>query len=151
MLRLPVLRLDERLLVGRPGRPFDRLRAAMAFEVMSLHHVQLAMPAGEEDAGRAFYGDLLGLPEIPKPNELAPRGGLWFRNGSLEVHLGVEREGFTPAHKAHPAFLVSGLNELRDRLDGAGYRIDEDLQLEGYRRFHVRDPFGNRIELVEPA
>jgi catechol 2,3-dioxygenase-like lactoylglutathione lyase family enzyme len=123
----------------------------MAFEVTRLHHVQLAMPPGEEDAGRAFYGDLLGLPEVPKPSELAPRGGLWFRNGTLEVHLGVEHEGFTPAQKAHPAFLVDGLDELRDRLDGAGYRIDEDVQVEGHRRFHVRDPFGNRIELVEPA
>jgi catechol 2,3-dioxygenase-like lactoylglutathione lyase family enzyme len=123
----------------------------MGFEITDIHHVQLAMPPDEEDAGRAFYGELLGLPEVPKPSELAPRGGLWFRSGTLEVHLGVEREGFTPARKAHPAFLVRGLDALRDRLNGAGYRIDEDVQLEGYRRFHVRDPFGNRIELVEPA
>jgi catechol 2,3-dioxygenase-like lactoylglutathione lyase family enzyme len=123
----------------------------MDYEISDIHHVQLAMPPDEEDAGRAFYGDLLGLPEVPKPSELAPRGGLWFRTGALEVHLGVEREGFTPARKAHPAFLVQGLDALRDRLNEAGYRIDEDVQLEGYRRFHVRDPFGNRIELVEPA
>jgi catechol 2,3-dioxygenase-like lactoylglutathione lyase family enzyme len=123
----------------------------MGYEITDIHHVQLAMPPDEEDAGRAFYGELLGLPEVPKPSELAPRGGLWFRSGTLEVHLGVEREGFTPARKAHPAFLVRGLDALRDRLNGAGYRIDEDVQLEGYRRFHVRDPFGNRIELVEPA
>lgn len=123
----------------------------MTYEITDIHHVQLAMPPDEEDAGRAFYGDLLGLPEVPKPSELAPRGGLWFRSGALEVHLGVEREGFTPARKAHPAFLVHGLDDLRDRLNEAGYRIDEDVQLEGYRRFHVRDPFGNRIELVEPS
>ena len=123
----------------------------MAYEVTGLHHIQIAMPPGEETAGRAFYGDLLGLPEVPKPSELAPRGGLWFRNGSLELHLGVEREGFTPARRAHPAFIVNGLDELREKLDAAGYRIDEDVQLEGYRRFHVRDPFGNRLELVEPA
>lgn len=123
----------------------------MAHEITGIHHVQLAMPPEEEEAGRKFYGDLLGLPEVPKPSELAPRGGLWFRSGSLEVHLGVEREGFAPARKAHPAFVVSGLADLRDRLGAAGYRIDEDVQLEGYRRFHVRDPFGNRIELVEPA
>ncbi|MEX2420959.1 MAG: VOC family protein, partial [Actinomycetota bacterium] len=102
-------------------------------------------------AGRTFYGALLGLLEIPKPSELAPRGGIWFRSGDLEVHLGVERQDFRPATKAHPAFLVSGLDELRGRLEGAGYRIDEDVQLEGFRRFHVRDPFGNRLELVEPA
>jgi catechol 2,3-dioxygenase-like lactoylglutathione lyase family enzyme len=123
----------------------------MAYEITGLHHVQLAMPPAEEEAGRVFYGDLLGLTEIPKPSELAPRGGLWFRGGALEVHLGVEREGFTPARKAHPAFLVKGLDELRDRLGDAGYRIDEDAQLVGFRRFHVRDPFGNRIELLEPV
>lgn len=123
----------------------------MTPEITGIHHIQLAMPADEEEAGRRFYGDLLGLPEVPKPSELAPRGGLWFRRGSLEVHLGVEREDFTPARKAHPAFIVSGLAVLRERLEAAGYRIDEDVQLEGYRRFHVRDPFGNRLELVEPA
>ena len=123
----------------------------MTYAITGIHHIQLAMPPDEEEAGRTFYGDLLGLPEVPKPSELAPRGGLWFRSGSLEVHLGVEREDFTPARKAHPAFIVTGLDTLRERLEIAGYRIDEDVQLEGYRRFHVRDPFGNRLELVEPA
>ena len=123
----------------------------MAYEIIAIHHIQLAMPPGEEDAGRSFYGELLGMPEVPKPSELAPRGGLWFREGALEVHLGVEHQGFRPATKAHPAFVVHGLDELRERLHTAGYRIDEDVQLDGYRRFHVRDPFGNRLELVEPA
>jgi catechol 2,3-dioxygenase-like lactoylglutathione lyase family enzyme len=123
----------------------------MTYAITGIHHIQMAMPPDEEEAGRTFYGDLLGLPEVPKPSELAPRGGLWFRSGSLEVHLGVEREDFTPARKAHPAFIVTGLDTLRERLETAGYRIDEDVQLEGYRRFHVRDPFGNRLELVEPA
>ena len=123
----------------------------MAHRLTGIHHIQLAMPVGEEEAGRRFYGELLGLPEVPKPSELAPRGGIWFRSGELEVHLGVERADFRPATKAHPAFLVTGLDELRERLEGDGYRIDEDVQFEGYRRFHVRDPFGNRLELVEPA
>ena len=123
----------------------------MAHRLTGIHHIQLAMPVGEEDAGRRFYGDILGLSEIPKPSELAPRGGIWFRSGELEVHLGVERADFRPATKAHPAFMVSGLAELREELEEAGYRIDEDVQLEGFRRFHVRDPFGNRLELVEPA
>ncbi|HLE60225.1 MAG TPA: VOC family protein [Thermoanaerobaculaceae bacterium] len=123
----------------------------MTHEITGIHHIQLAMPPGEEDAGRQFYGELLGLPEVPKPSELAPRGGIWFREGDLEVHLGVEHQGFRPATKAHPAFVVHGLDELRERLHAAGYRIDEDVELEGYRRFHVRDPFGNRLELVEPA
>jgi catechol 2,3-dioxygenase-like lactoylglutathione lyase family enzyme len=133
----------------------------MAHRLTGIHHIQLAMPVGEEEAGRRFYGDLLGLTEVPKPSELAPRGGIWFRSGDLEVHLGVEHMDFRPANKAHPAFLVAnkahpaflvdGLDELRERLEDAGYRIDEDVQLEGFRRFHVRDPFGNRLELVEPA
>jgi len=123
----------------------------MAHRLTGIHHIQLAMPVGEEDAGRRFYGDLLGLTEIPKPSELAPRGGIWFRSGDLEVHLGVEHADFRPANKAHPAFLVDGLDDLRGQLEEAGYRIDEDVQLEGFRRFHVRDPFGNRLELVEPA
>jgi catechol 2,3-dioxygenase-like lactoylglutathione lyase family enzyme len=123
----------------------------MTHEIIGIHHIQLAMPPGEEDVGRQFYGELLGLHEVPKPSELAPRGGIWFREGDLEVHLGVEHQGFRPATKAHPAFVVHGLDELRERLHAAGYRIDEDVQLGGYRRFHVRDPFGNRLELVEPA
>jgi catechol 2,3-dioxygenase-like lactoylglutathione lyase family enzyme len=158
LLRLPLLRLDERLLVsdaaGRadaPARARSARLASMAHRLTGIHHIQLAMPVGEEEAGRHFYGELLGLPEVPKPSELAPRGGLWFRSEGLEVHLGVERAEFRPATKAHPAFLVTGLDELRERLESDGYRIDEDVQLEGYRRFHVRDPFGNRLELVEPA
>ena len=91
----------------------------MAHEITGIHHPQLAMPPGEEDAGRGFYGELLGLPEVPKPSELAPRGGLWFREGALEVHLGVEHQGFRPATKAHPAFIVHGLDELRERLHAA--------------------------------
>jgi catechol 2,3-dioxygenase-like lactoylglutathione lyase family enzyme len=117
--------------------------------VIGFHHVQLAMPAGEEEAAARFYGFLLGMTEVPKPPELAPRGGAWFRTDGLEVHLGVE-DGFRPAQKAHPAFLVDGLDTLRARLDAAGYRIDEDAQLEGFHRCYVRDPFGNRIELLEP-
>jgi catechol 2,3-dioxygenase-like lactoylglutathione lyase family enzyme len=123
----------------------------MTYRITGLHHVQLAMPPAEEDAGRAFYGELLGLREVPKPEALAPRGGVWFRDGAIEVHLGVERVGFTPARKAHPAFVVDGLDELRSRLDGVGYRTEADAPLDGFRRFHVRDPFGNRLELLEPA
>ena len=114
-----------------------------------LHHVQLAMPPGEEDAAVRFYGTILGLTQVPKPPELAPRGGVWFRDDGLEVHLGVE-EPFTPALKAHPAFLVRDLETLRVRIQEAGYRVTDDIPLEGYHRCHVRDPFGNRIELVEP-
>jgi len=120
------------------------------YALSDIHHVQIAMPPDEEDAGLRFYGEILGLERIPKPDALAPRGGLWFKLGERQVHLGVEENDFHPAHKAHPAFVVSGLDALRTKLEHAGHRIDEDVQLEGYRRFHVRDPFGNRLELIEP-
>jgi catechol 2,3-dioxygenase-like lactoylglutathione lyase family enzyme len=107
------------------------------------------MPADEEDAAVKFYGYLLGLEQISKPPELAPRGGVWFKGPDIELHLGVE-EGFRPAFKAHPALMVDGLDHLLTRLDTAGVRVVEDeVQLEGFHRVYVRDPFGNRIELIE--
>jgi catechol 2,3-dioxygenase-like lactoylglutathione lyase family enzyme len=115
-----------------------------------LHHVQLAMPPGEEEAAVKFYGAILGLTQVEKPPELAPRGGVWFRDEGLELHLGVE-EPFSPARKAHPAFFVRNLETLRARIETAGYRVTDDVPLEGYHRCHVRDPFGNRLELVEPV
>ena len=119
--------------------------------VVGLHHVQLAMPQGEEEAAVKFYGYLLGLEQVEKPPELAPRGGVWFRGPQIEFHLGVE-DGFRPATKAHPAFMVEGLDHLLTRLDAAGIRVSEDeVQLEGFHRVYVRDPFGNRIELIEPV
>ncbi len=118
--------------------------------LVGLHHVQLAMPAGEEEAARLFYGTVLGLSEIPRPPALSPEGGVWFVRGELEVHLGVE-ERFSPAVKAHPAFLVEGIEDVRARIEGAGYRVTDTVQLEGFHRIYVRDPFGNRVELIEPA
>jgi catechol 2,3-dioxygenase-like lactoylglutathione lyase family enzyme len=117
--------------------------------VMALDHVQLAMPAGREAAARAFYEGILGIPEIQKPPNLAKRGGCWFERGSLKVHLGVEAE-FRPARKAHPAFLVDDLAGLSAVLMEAGYRLKTDEPLEGYARAFVDDPFGNRIELLQP-
>jgi catechol 2,3-dioxygenase-like lactoylglutathione lyase family enzyme len=117
--------------------------------VERLDHVQLAMPAGGEAAARRFYGDTLGIPEVRKPAHLARRGGCWFENGALKVHLGVEQD-FKPARKAHPALVVSDLAALIKRLADNGYRVVEDEPLEGYDRRYVDDPFGNRIELMEP-
>jgi len=114
-----------------------------------LDHVQLAMPAGGESAARAFYRDALGIDEVVKPPHLAARGGCWFERGALKVHLGVEAD-FCPARKAHPAFIVSGLAALIATLKSLGYAVVEDQQLEGYDRVYVDDPFGNRIELMEP-
>lgn len=119
------------------------------FRIHAIDHVQLAMPAGQEALAREFYAGLLGLSEVPKPLNLAKRGGAWFEGGSLRVHLGVEAE-FRPAKKAHPAFLVEQLNALATRLRDAGVEVVTDEPLEGYERVYVSDPFGNRIELLEP-
>ena len=116
--------------------------------VVGLDHVQLAMPEGGEEDARRFYRDLLGLAEVPKPRNLAARGGCWFECGTARVHLGVEKE-FRPARKAHPALLVQGLAVLLVRLGTAGLRIVSDEPLAGYERVYVSDPFGNRIELME--
>jgi catechol 2,3-dioxygenase-like lactoylglutathione lyase family enzyme len=118
--------------------------------LVGLHHVQLAMPPDEEEAAVKFYGAILGLEQVPKPVDLSPRGGVWFRTGDLEVHLGME-EQFSPAVKAHPAFLVDGLETLKARIEAAGYRVTDTVQIEGFHRVYVRDPFGNRVELIEPA
>jgi catechol 2,3-dioxygenase-like lactoylglutathione lyase family enzyme len=118
--------------------------------IVALDHVQLAMPAGQEDKAREFYQDILGIPERAKPANLAARGGCWFEAGHVRVHLGVDPE-FKPAGKAHPAFLVDDLAALRKRLEAALCRVVEDEPLEGYERCYTYDPFGNRIELMQPV
>jgi catechol 2,3-dioxygenase-like lactoylglutathione lyase family enzyme len=115
-----------------------------------IEHVQLAMPPGAEEQAVGFYDGLLGITEVPKPPHLAVRGGCWFEQGALKVHLGVEQD-FRPARKAHPALLVSDLGALVGRLRAAGVEIVDDEPLEGYDRVYVSDPFGNRIELMEPV
>lgn len=118
-------------------------------KILSIDHVQLAMPAGEEEKARAFFAGLLGFNEIPKPPELAKRGGVWFQAGNVQLHLGVEAD-FRPARKAHPAFLVEDLAGWIAQIQQAGYETDTSQPpLDGYRRAHISDPFGNRIELME--
>lgn len=107
------------------------------------------MPAGQESKAREFYSGVLGLTEETKPANLARRGGLWFRSGALRLHLGVDPD-FHPARKAHPALLVKGLADLAERCRAAGYPPITDEPLEGFDRVYVTDPFGNRIELLEP-
>ena len=118
--------------------------------ITRLDHVQLSMPPGGEQRARTFYQDALGVPEIPKPPHLAKRGGCWFERGELKIHLGVEAD-FRPARKAHPALLVDDLNALVENLKSLGYVVRNDEPLDGYDRVYVDDPFGNRIELMQPV
>src|SRR4051812_22198388 len=113
--------------------------------IVAIEHVQLAMPAGMEQVAREFYQDLLGIPEVRKPPELARRGGAWFEQAALKVHLGVEPD-FRPARKAHPALLVTDLARLVALLKYHNVDVVDNDPLEGYFRVYITDPFGNRIE-----
>jgi catechol 2,3-dioxygenase-like lactoylglutathione lyase family enzyme len=116
--------------------------------LVSLDHVQLAMPEGREADAEAFYTGVLGLERLAKPEPLAARGGCWFSNGDVVLHLGVESD-FRPARKAHPALCVRGYDELLEELSAAGITARPDTELPGVRRSYVDDPFGNRIELID--
>ncbi len=113
--------------------------------VSGIDHVQVAAPAGCEPEARAFYGGLLGLEELPKPEALAVRGGCWFQAGAQELHIGVE-EPFTPARKAHPSFVVSDLDDLAACLAEQGFAVSYNDEIPGTKRFETGDPFGNRLE-----
>src|SRR5438270_13793451 len=117
--------------------------------IEAIDHVQLAMPAGREPEAVAFYEQLLGISQQAKPPDLAARGGCWFERDGLKIHLGVEAD-FRAARKAHPALRVDGLRELVSQLAAAGVAVRDDEPLDGYDRVYVDDPFGNRIELLEP-
>jgi catechol 2,3-dioxygenase-like lactoylglutathione lyase family enzyme len=117
--------------------------------IVSVHHIQLCAPPDCENAARAFYGELLGLREIEKPPELQKRGGVWFELGDgRQIHIGIEKN-FVAARRAHPAFVVAGLDMLREKIERAGYATTADDFFIGYNRFYANDPFGNRIEFLE--
>jgi catechol 2,3-dioxygenase-like lactoylglutathione lyase family enzyme len=120
----------------------------MEARVTQLDHLQIAAPQGCEAAAREFYGSLLGLPEIEKPEPLRARGGCWFQCGTQQLHIGVETD-FRPAKKAHPAFVVANLDELRHAMLAQNIKVIEDHTLPGVRRFHAEDPWGNRLEFLE--
>jgi catechol 2,3-dioxygenase-like lactoylglutathione lyase family enzyme len=117
--------------------------------VRRIDHILIAMPAGREEEARAFYCGMLGFAEKTKPPQLVARGGCWFESGAVTVHLGVDKK-FVAAGKAHPAFIVDDLTGLETKLKQAGYKVTEDEPIVGCDRRHVEDPFGNRIELIEP-
>ena len=114
-----------------------------------LHHVQLAIPRGGEGECRAFWGDVLGMQELEMPTVLAARGGCWFRSGGFEIHLGVE-DDFAPARKAHPGILVARIDDVAARLVASGVEVTWDDTFPGHRRFYAADPFGNRLEFLQP-
>jgi catechol 2,3-dioxygenase-like lactoylglutathione lyase family enzyme len=114
--------------------------------VTGIDHVQVAAPIGCEADARAFYGGVLGMDELPKPEAIRGRGGCWFRAGAQALHVGVE-EPFAPARKAHPGLVVSDLEAIRSRLRDAGCEYEDDANISGVDRLFVFDPFGNRLEL----
>lgn len=120
----------------------------MSFVFKRIDHIQLAAPRGSEDEARRFFGEILGLKEIEKPEVLKKRGGVWFGAGNCYVHIGVE-ESFSPAKKAHPAFEVENVDALKQHLLDYDIPVIEDNNLPGANRFYVNDPFGNRIEILE--
>jgi enamine deaminase RidA (YjgF/YER057c/UK114 family)/catechol 2,3-dioxygenase-like lactoylglutathione lyase family enzyme len=118
--------------------------------IQGIDHVQLAAPPGCEDEARRFFGELLGLRELPKPLALAARGGLWFQCGAQQIHIGIEKD-FRPAKKAHPAIRlrdVASVDALKARLQTAGVATRDDREIEGAARFFAQDPWGNRLEFV---
>lgn len=120
----------------------------MSFKFSGVDHVQLAAPEGCETEAQEFFNELLGWTEIPKPENLRKRGGVWFQCGTHQVHIGVQKD-FVPAKKAHPAFHVENLDELRNYLEQKGVQVIDDEPLEGANRFYLVDPFGNRLEFLE--
>lgn len=116
--------------------------------IVSIDHIQLAMPAGEEEAAERFYAGVLGFTPREKPSYLQGRGGCWFRAQDVDLHLGVDAQ-FTPATKAHPAFLAESLDAVAAALREAGVEVVVDTQLPGFDRFYCSDPFGNRLEFLE--
>ena len=119
----------------------------MSFSIRRLDHIQITVPSHGESEARRFYGDILGLPEIEKPEALKPNGGMWFQAADIQIHIGVE--GPQAQSKRHPAFEVANLAALRAHLEHHGVRLKDDIPIPGIHRFSCFDPFGNRIEFLE--
>ena len=119
--------------------------------IQKLHHAQITIPCGKEDEGRTFYCGILGLAEVEKPQSLAGRGGFWLEVGDQQVHVGTEDGVERLDTKAHLAYQVSDLAQWRKKLAAEGIVIVESIPFSGYTRFEFRDPFGNRVELIQPV
>jgi catechol 2,3-dioxygenase-like lactoylglutathione lyase family enzyme len=119
--------------------------------IRGVHHVQITVGKGQEAAARRFYCDLLGLPEVEKPDALKPRGGFWLQVGDRQVHVGIEEGVDRAATKAHVAYRVDDVEAWRARLVAEGIEIQESVAIPGHARFEFRDPFGNRVEFIAPG
>ena len=140
----------EATIVSKVGD--DKFRLVMnslPFALKGFHHINLTIPTGGEEKCRDFWGVILGMVELEKPPVLAARGGCWFRGGGLEVHLGVGKD-FSPIRKAHPGILVTDLALFAEHLQGHGVSVTWDDNFPGFHRFYSEDPFGNRLEFLQP-
>lgn len=117
--------------------------------ILGLHHAQITIPRGAETQGRQFYCDLLGLPEVTKPESLQGRGGFWLQVGSQQVHVGTEEGIDHSATKAHLAYQVDDIEAWRKRLQENGIEIGDSIPFAGFERFEIRDPLGNRVEFIQ--
>jgi len=117
--------------------------------IVGIHHVQITVPRGSEDEARRFYCDVLDLREIEKPESLRARGGLWFQVGDRQLHIGVEDGADRRGTKAHVAYEVTGLASWRTRLAAHQIDVEDGIPVSGRARFEFRDPFGNRVEMIE--
>ena len=130
-----------------PSNPYQEVYMP---HIAGIDHVQVAIPTGADDEARAFYGGVLGLPEIPKPAPLNASGGVWFVTGATQLHIGAQA-GFVPAKKAHPAVIVEDFDGYCALLRTRQVVVREEAQVAGRRRAGIEDPFGNRLELIEAA
>jgi catechol 2,3-dioxygenase-like lactoylglutathione lyase family enzyme len=117
--------------------------------IVGIDHVQITVPQGQENAAREFYCGLLHLLEVEKPAALKPRGGFWLKAGDRQIHVGTEDHVNRPATKAHVAYAVNNLDAWREKLALAGIEIENGIPIPGYVRFEFRDPFGNRVEMIQ--
>ncbi|WP_010650247.1 VOC family protein [Oceanobacillus massiliensis] len=120
----------------------------MEFLYERIDHIQLAAPVGSESEARGFYRDILGFKEMEKPDTLKKNGGVWFQEGKVAIHIGIE-DPFIPAKKAHPAICVKHIEKMQAHLAAKGIEFEIDWKLPGASRFYMHDPFGNRIEFLE--
>jgi catechol 2,3-dioxygenase-like lactoylglutathione lyase family enzyme len=118
-------------------------------KLLNIHHAQITIPTGEEDEARKFYSDLLGLKEIPKPEELQGRGGFWLELDGFQIHIGAEDNFDRTKTKAHLAYLVEDLDNWRKKLESENIAVKDGIKIPDYERFEFRDPFGNRVEFLQ--